>query len=122
MRRSAKVDANQKAVVKSLRGIPGVTVAITSSLGEGFPDFIVGYKGFNYMIELKDGNKPPSARKLTDDEIEFKQKWKGQYTVCNSFDEIFKLITTHCEYFYLTLDPTQSETMSLRSTARKATR
>lgn len=92
MRYSAKVDANQKGVIKSLRGIPGVSVAITSSLGEGFPDFVVGYRGVNYMIELKDGNKPPSARKLTDDEELFKSKWKGQYAVCNSFDEIFKII------------------------------
>lgn len=93
MRLKAKVDANQNKVVKSLRGIPGVTVAITSQLGKGFPDFIVGYKGFNWMIELKDGNKPPSARELTPDEVEFIQAWKGQVNVCNSFDEIFKLIT-----------------------------
>lgn len=92
MRRAAKVDANQKKVVKSLRGIPGVTVAITSQLGEGFPDFIVGYRGFNYMIELKDGDKVKSAKKLTEDEGKFHKEWKGQVTVCESFDEIFKLI------------------------------
>lgn len=87
-----RVDSNQSRVVKSLRGIPGVTVAITSDLGKGFPDFIVGYKGFNYMIELKDGSKTPSKRKLTEDEVEFHNRWKGQISVCNSFDEVFKLI------------------------------
>lgn len=93
MRRAAKVDANQKKIVKSLRGIPGVSVAITSQLGSGFPDLVIGYKKVNYLIELKDGDKPPSARKLTADEESFYQSWKGQYVVCSSFDEIFKIIT-----------------------------
>jgi hypothetical protein len=89
---AAKIDANQNKVVKSLRGIPGVTVAITSQLGNGFGDFVVGYKKVNWIIELKDGNKPPSQQQLTPDEVEFHENWKGQINVCNSFDEIFKLI------------------------------
>lgn len=92
MRLKAKVDANQKRIVKSLRGVPGVTVAITSQLGKGFVDIVVGYKGVNYLIELKDGEKVKSARKLTEDEVVFHDNWKGQVAVCNSFDEIFKLI------------------------------
>lgn len=92
MRLKAKVDANQKRIVKSLRGVPGVTVAITSQLGKGFVDIVVGYKGMNYLIELKDGEKVKSARKLTEDEVVFHDNWKGQVAVCNSFDEIFKLI------------------------------
>ena len=92
MRRAAKVDANQKKIVRSLRGIPGVTVAITSQLGDGFPDFIVGYKRFNYMIELKDGDKVKSKKKLTEGEHKFHNEWRGQVAVCESFDEIFSLI------------------------------
>lgn len=90
--RAKRVDANQKAIVKSLRGIPDVTVADTSSLGNGFGDIVIGYKGKNWIIEIKDGNKPPSAQKLTPDEVRFHNDWKGQINVCNSFDEIFKLI------------------------------
>ena len=92
MRRAAKIDANQKKIVESLRQIPGVSVAITSQLGNGFADIVIGHKGKNYIIELKDGDKPPSAQKLTPDEVKFKSGWKGQYDVCNSFDEVFKLI------------------------------
>ena len=90
--RAKKIDANQNEVVKKLRKIPGVSVAVTSSLGKGFVDLVVGYKNKNYLIELKDGNKPPSARKLTPDEVEFSNEWRGQYDVCNGFDEIFKII------------------------------
>lgn len=94
MRRAAKVDANQNGIVRSLRGIPGVTVAVTSQLGKGFPDFIVGYRGQNYLIELKDGNKAQSKQKLTHDEVEFHESWRGQVHVCTSFEEIFDLIIT----------------------------
>jgi hypothetical protein len=92
--RARKIDSNQRAVVKSLRGIPGVTVKILSMVGEGCPDLLIGYKGKNFLVELKDGSKPPSARKLTPDELEFINQWKGHVAVCNSFDEIFKLITS----------------------------
>lgn len=92
MRRAAKIDSNQNKVVGMLRKIPGVSVAITSQLGNGFVDIVVGYKGINYMIELKDGDKVASKRKLTVDEIEFSDKWKGQYNVCKDFDEVFNLI------------------------------
>ena len=92
MRQAAKIDSNQKAIVKSLRGIPGVTVEITSMMGKGFVDIIVGYKGVNYLVELKDGNKPPSQRKLTPDEDIWHSKWTGQKAVCNSFEEVFKII------------------------------
>jgi len=95
MRRAAKIDANQKQIVKSLRQLPGVSVAITSQLGEGFVDIIVGRKGFNWLIELKDGSKPPSARKLTEDEQEFFDNWTGQIAVCNSFEEVFNLIMSN---------------------------
>lgn len=92
VRRAAKIDANQNKVVEALRGIPGVTIAITSQLGGGFVDFILGYKGVNYMIELKDGDKPPSQRKLTEDEEKFHRQWKGQISVCSSFDDVFKVV------------------------------
>ena len=86
-----KVDANQKVVVDQLRRI-GCSVTSIAQCGKGVPDLIVGFKKKNYLIELKDGNKKPSARKLTPDEIEFHAKWRGQVAVCNSFDEILKLI------------------------------
>lgn len=92
MRRAAKTDANQKQIVKLLRQLPGVSVAVTSSLGAGFPDLVIGFQKRNYLIELKDGDKPPSAQKLTPDEIEFQNTWQGQYHVCNSLSAIMDII------------------------------
>ena len=93
MRRAAKIDSNQNSIVKSLRKIPGVTVAITSALGKGFPDLLVAYKGTNYLIELKDGNKVKSQQKLTPDETEWHNKWTGHVIVCNCIEDVLKVLS-----------------------------
>ena len=91
MRKRGRVDANQNEIVKQLRRI-GCSVAVTSMVGSGFPDLVVGYKGKNYLIELKDGTKPPSAQELTSDEVMFKANWRGQYAKCNSIESIYELL------------------------------
>lgn len=91
MRRIARVDDNQKLIVEQLRKL-GVSVAITSMIGKGFPDFICGYRGKNYMIELKDGSKPKSQKGLTMDEAKFHTAWKGQVDKCENLDEICKVL------------------------------
>ena len=76
MRRAAKIDANQPAIVERLRH-HGYSVWPTHALGKGFPDLVVAKSGLTWLLEVKDGDKPPSARKLTDDEREFHIKWQG---------------------------------------------
>ena len=83
MRRRGRVDANQAAVAKALRDA-GATVAVTSGLGAGFPDLVAGVRGVNHLIEVKDGSKPPSARKLTPDEAAFHAGWRGRVIVVTS--------------------------------------
>ena len=68
--RRAKVDDNQPEIVKALRGI-GAFVQSLASVGQGTPDLLVGFRGLWHLREVKDGDKPPSARKLTPAEIEF---------------------------------------------------
>jgi hypothetical protein len=75
MRRAARVDANQEQVVSALRAC-GATVRIVTQ-GDGLPDLLVGYRGYTLLLELKDGQKPPSARKLTPAEEKFFAEWKG---------------------------------------------
>jgi hypothetical protein len=90
--RIKKVDRNQPEIVRQLRKIPGVSVAHTHIVGDGFSDLVVGYKGKNYLCEVKDPAKPPSARKLTPDEEEFHTKWTGQIAVVESVTDVLKLI------------------------------
>lgn len=91
MRKYGKTDSNQTEIVSKLRQL-GVSVFSTASMGDGFPDIVVGSKGVNYLIELKDGKKPPSQRKLTADEIKFHNSWKGSVHVANSFEECLEVI------------------------------
>jgi hypothetical protein len=75
--RAARTDANQRAIVDALRR-HGASVVPTHTLGRGFPDLICGYLGVTYLLELKDGNKAPSAQALTDDELWFIGHWRGR--------------------------------------------
>ena len=83
MRRAAKVDANQREVVAALRGA-GASVQLLHAVGEGCPDLLVGYKGLNMLLEVKDGSKPPSAQKLTPQQEIWHRDWRGHRVVVNS--------------------------------------
>lgn len=90
-RRAAKVDANQAEVVAKLRAL-GVSVQSIAPLGKGVPDLLLGFRGRNYLIELKDGSLCPSARKLTAHEEKWADTWRGQVATCGSWEEIAELI------------------------------
>ena len=91
MRRAAKIDANQPAIVAALRRA-GASVQPLHSVGGGCPDLMVGYRGLTYAIEVKDGAKPPSARKLTPDQIEWHAAWRGHVDVVTGVDEAFRAV------------------------------
>ena len=82
MFRRGRTDANQREIVKALRGM-GVSVAITSAVGKGFPDLVCGYRGKTFLIEVKTDEK----KKLTKDQMEFYSEWRGQWArVSNSVE------------------------------------
>lgn len=65
-----RVDDNQAAIVKTLRKA-GAFVQSLSSVGAGVPDLLVGWRGQWLLVEVKDGRKVKSARKLTSAQMEF---------------------------------------------------
>ena len=76
LRRGGKPDANQEGIVRGLRAA-GATVTITSAIGHGFPDLAVGYRGNNYLLEVKDPGKSAAKRRLTADEQDWHDRWRG---------------------------------------------
>lgn len=69
MRRyAAKVDDNHREIVETLRGV-GAYVIDCAHVGSGFPDLLVGWRGRWMLVEVKDGAKPPSHRKLTPGQV-----------------------------------------------------
>lgn len=87
----AKVDANQGEIVKALRKV-GATVKSLAAVGKGCPDLLVGFRGGNYLIEVKDGEKPPSKRALTKDQRTFFYTWEGHCRVALDVDEALRII------------------------------
>lgn len=97
MRRAAKIDANQPAIVKALRAL-GCDVLILSAVGDGCPDLLVTAPVFprrTMLIEIKDGAKPPRERRLTTDQVEFHRDWRGEIHVVKSVDEAIAVVTAH---------------------------
>lgn len=93
MKYAAKKDDNQDEIVSALRQI-GATVTSIHQIGNGLPDILVGYRNKNYLLEIKDGEKYPSQRKLTADEKKWFKKWRGHADVVESVDEAIELITS----------------------------
>lgn len=86
VRRAARVDDNQAALVGELRAM-GVMVQHLHMVGHGCPDILCGYRGRNYLFEIKDGAKQPSARKLTPQEKSWHRLWRGQVSVICTAEE-----------------------------------
>ena len=85
MRRAAKIDVNQPEIVDAFRRM-GFSVLTLHTVGHGCPDILIGKLGKNHLVEIKDGNKPPSARKLTRDEQKFHELWRGSIFVVESIE------------------------------------
>lgn len=94
MRRAAKVDANQRGMIELLRAL-GCRVFPTHQVGQGFPDLVCLYQSTVFLVELKDGSKPRSARTLTDAEAAFHAEWQGApLFVVASDDEALAMLDT----------------------------
>lgn len=91
MRTAARADANQGEITGALRAV-GASVQPLHSIGKGCPDLLVGWQGRNLLLELKDGAKVPSRRKLTEDEDAWHRAWGGQVAVVESVTDALRLL------------------------------
>lgn len=73
-------DANHPAIVDALTRC-GATVVDLAAVGGGCPDILVGVGGRNYLLEIKDGARAPSRRKLRPAQVIFALLWRGHTTV-----------------------------------------
>jgi Holliday junction resolvase len=92
-----KPDSNQQEIVDALREA-GYSVAPLTSAGDGVPDLLIGIDGCNILIEVKDGNKPPSAQKLNPKQVEWHNEWQGQCAVANSVESALEIITLYKQH------------------------
>ena len=78
MRRAARVDKNQVAVVAALRKI-GASVLHLHREGGGCPDLLAGYRGRNVLLEVKMPDEEPNAL-----QVKFMEQWGGEVHVVHS--------------------------------------
>lgn len=82
MRRAARVDETQAAIVSAMRAMGAVVWII------GLPvDLVAGYRGHTILIEVKKlvGKREPKPSKYTSLQLDFLATWKGGpvATVCD---------------------------------------
>ena len=92
--RAARTDANQWDVVDALRKA-GAKVTLLHRVGAGCPDLLVARaadKSFA-LVEVKDGEKSPSHRRLTPDEQAWHDAHEGYPVyVVTSVDEALEVL------------------------------
>jgi len=92
MRRVARVDKTQLSIVVALRKA-GCSVQHLHMLGRGCPDLLVGLGGVNLLLEVKNGEiLRPSRRRLTIDEKEWHDAWRGQVQTVASVSEALQVV------------------------------
>jgi hypothetical protein len=86
MRRAAKVDANQAAIIEALRKC-GCSVLSLAAIGKGAPDLLIGLRGKNVLAEVKN---PDTRGKLNDLQSSWHTKWAGQVLTVTSPEDALR--------------------------------
>ena len=81
-----RVDTNQRLIVAALRAA-GATVQHLHMVGQGCPDVLCGFGGRNFVIEIKGDHG-----RMTRDEIEWHECWRGDVCVVHTVDEALRAI------------------------------
>ena len=82
MRRARKVDKSQSAIVKAFRAC-GASVEVLSDVGRGVPDLLVGFRGRNWLIEVKEPGEG-----LTLSQMVWHEKWQGRTFIVRGVDDV----------------------------------
>jgi hypothetical protein len=89
--RICRTDRNQAAIVKAIESI-GASVQCLHTVGGGCPDLLVGFRGINFLFEVKDGEKAPSKRKLTNVQKEWHPLWRGSAHIVKNSEEAIEIL------------------------------
>lgn len=85
---NARVDDNQKEIVKELRKINGISVV---SIGKPL-DLLVGYYGRTFLIEIKNPNGKDRRGPSWESQQDFMKDWHGHSAVADSVSQVLAII------------------------------
>ena len=91
MRYAALRDVSEPEIIDALRTAGASVQPLDAS---GVPDLLVGYKGRNFLVEVKNppGVGGPRGRKLSDRQRRWHAKWEGQVAVVRTVEEALELL------------------------------
>ena len=86
--RYTRPDDNHNEIVRTIKMIPGLDVIDLRDIGiEGVPDILVGYRGKNYLVEIK-----TDTGRLSPEQIKHQNHWPGQTSIARSVGAVLKII------------------------------
>lgn len=81
---SAKRDANHNAIVDAFKD-GGASVVDLAAVGSGVPDLLVGYRGVDFLCEVKDPENAAENRnrrdRLSRGQLDWCLEWRGRTVV-----------------------------------------
>ena len=96
---AGKRDKSEPAIVSALESV-GATVEQLPT-GKGVPDLLVGYKGENYLLEVK---RKPEKGKVYGSHVKLNKKqeiwhkcWRGSVSIVRTPEEALAVIGIHTE-------------------------
>jgi len=90
MRRAAQRDANEPGIIDKARKLGASVQPLNDA---DIPDLLIGFRGRNFLVELKDGDKVPSKRKLRPGQKRWHERWRGQVAKCETWEEVLAVLT-----------------------------
>jgi Holliday junction resolvase len=93
MRHNPRKDRNHNEI-KEFFELQGCTVWDAAGGHGGIPDLIIGFGNVTILVEVKDGKKPPSERKLTGAQLEFFNRMQGANFVCYDIKQAEEIMSS----------------------------
>lgn len=90
MMRAAKVDGNSAEIIAAFRKF-GCSVLPMHQLKNAC-DCAIGLNKKTVLVEIKDGRRPASQRKLTIGESKFHDSWKGAIHIVEDLSDVIALV------------------------------
>jgi hypothetical protein len=87
MRYALRTDDNQHELVEALKKIGAKCYFIGKPV-----DLLCGYRGSNWLIEVKRPDKRGQQSKITQEQKDFIATWPGQVCICHTIDEAINAV------------------------------
>jgi hypothetical protein len=87
----SRKDANHNEIARTFIDL-GCTVFDCHSLRGGIGDLIIGVAGVTTLVEVKNGAKSHSRRKLTPAEQNIHTTWRGRIDIVESVEDAIRLV------------------------------